>query len=198
MHVKCEAAWCPPADATTAIIGPWARKSRRLRPRVTPSGDHAKGVFPAGLLRNVWARTPQGPRDLLISAAEPPHFGAFRRGTTMVSHRTISTFFVATMLIAMPAAAQDSRAAELAAQQADKATKLRPNTETGTEKALEWFEGHVTDPSNLVREVRGTLPVGRIRRRPGVSTCCRPRAAEYRRSLFGARVQGRGGVDQVS
>ena len=93
------------------------------------------------------------------------------------------------MLIAMPAAAQDSRAAELAAQQADKATKLRPNTESGTEKALEWFEGHITDPEYLVLEVRGTLPVGRIRHRPGVSTRCRPCAAECRRSVFGTRLQ---------
>lgn len=62
------------------------------------------------------------------------------------------------MLIAMPAAAQDSRAAELAAQQADKATKLRPNTETGTEKALEWFEGHITDPSTLYAKFGGLYP----------------------------------------
>ena len=67
----------------------------------------------------------------------------------MVLRLTISTVFVATMVMAMPAAAQDSRAAELAAQQADKATKLRPNTESGAEQALEWFEGHITDPSTL-------------------------------------------------
>ena len=53
----------------------------------------------------------------------------------MISHRMISAVFVVTVLLAIPAAAQDSRAAELAAQQADKATKLRPNTETGAEKA---------------------------------------------------------------
>ena len=57
-------------------------------------------------------------------------------GTPMISHHAISAVFVvATVLLAIPAAAQDSRAAELAAQQADKATKLRPNTETGAEKA---------------------------------------------------------------
>ena len=76
----------------------------------------------------------------------------------MISHRTISAVFVAATLLAMPAAAQDSRAAELAAQQADKATKLRPNTESGTEKALEWFEGHITDPSTLYLRFGGIYP----------------------------------------
>ena len=76
----------------------------------------------------------------------------------MVSHHTISTLFVATMLIAAPGAAQDSRAAELAAQKADKATKLRPNTESGAEKALEWFEGHITDPSTLYLRFGGIHP----------------------------------------
>ena len=55
-------------------------------------------------------------------------------------------------------AAQDSRAAEVAAQQADKATKLRPNAASGTEKALEWFEGHVTDPSTLYVRFGGLYP----------------------------------------
>ena len=76
----------------------------------------------------------------------------------MISHRTISAVFVAVTLLAIPAAGQDSRAAELAAQQADKATKLRPNTETGTEKALEWFEGHITDPSTLYLRFGGIYP----------------------------------------
>jgi hypothetical protein len=76
----------------------------------------------------------------------------------MVSHQTISTFFVAIMLIATPAAAQDSRAAEIAARQADKATKLTPNTESRAEKALEWFEGHVTDPSTFYLRFGGIYP----------------------------------------
>jgi hypothetical protein len=76
----------------------------------------------------------------------------------MISHRTISAVFVVTMLLAIPAEAQDSRAAELAAQQADKATKLRPNTESGAEKALEWFEAHITDPSTLYLRFGNVYP----------------------------------------
>jgi hypothetical protein len=76
----------------------------------------------------------------------------------MVSHRTISTGFVAAMLLAMPAAAQDSRAAEVAAQQADKATKLRPNTESGAENTLKWLQAHVTDPSTFYLRFGGIYP----------------------------------------
>ena len=65
---------------------------------------------------------------------------------------------MAALLSAAPAAGQDSRAAELAAQQAEKATKLRPNTESGVENTLEWLEGHVTDPSTFYLRFGGIYP----------------------------------------
>ena len=46
-------------------------------------------------------------------------------------------------------------------------------------------------PQHLVPEVRGNLPVGRICRRPGLSTRRRPCAAEYGRRVFGTRLQAR-------
>src|SRR5687768_7398990 len=95
----------------------------------------------------------------------------------MISHRTISAVFVAATLLAIPAAGQDSRAAELAAQQADKATKLRPNTESGAEKALEWFEGHINDPNTFYLTFGGLYPSAGLA--PGLA---------YRRAAGHARL----------
>ncbi len=73
---------------------------------------------------------------------------------------TISTVCLAVVLTASAAAAQDSRAAELAAQQADKSKKLAPNTASKAEKALEWFEGHITDPNTFYLTFGGLYPSG--------------------------------------
>jgi len=76
----------------------------------------------------------------------------------MVSKYTIPTMCLAAMLTATPASAQDSRAAELAAQQAQKNTQLAPNIESGAERALEWLEGHITDPNTFYLTFGGIYP----------------------------------------
>ena len=72
----------------------------------------------------------------------------------------VSTVVVAVLLTAIPSSAQDSRAAELAAAQAEKSTQLAPNSATAAEKALEWFEHHFTDPNTLYLTFGGLYPSG--------------------------------------
>ena len=67
---------------------------------------------------------------------------------------------LAAIMTATPAAAQDSRAAEIAAQQAEKSKQLRPNSEKRAEKVLKWFEGHATDPSTVYLTFGGLYPSG--------------------------------------
>jgi hypothetical protein len=72
---------------------------------------------------------------------------------------TLTTVLFAGMLFsAPPAAAQDSRAAELAAQQAEKAKKLRPNTPSGMERALDRFEERFNDPNTVYVTFGGLYP----------------------------------------
>ena len=52
-------------------------------------------------------------------------------------------------LLAAPAFGQQSRADEIAQQQAEKDARLRPNTTTTVERAIDWFEDHFTDPTTL-------------------------------------------------
>lgn len=49
--------------------------------------------------------------------------------------------------VASPASGQQSRADEISQQQAEKSKQLRPNTATGMERAVDWFEDHFTDPN---------------------------------------------------
>ena len=51
------------------------------------------------------------------------------------------------VLLASPASAQQSRAEEIAQQQAEKSRQLRPNTPGGMERVLDWFEDHFNDPN---------------------------------------------------
>jgi hypothetical protein len=60
-------------------------------------------------------------------------------------------------LVAAPALGQ-SRADEIAQQQAEKSTRLAPNTPNGTERALDWFEDHFTDPNTLYLTFGGIYP----------------------------------------
>jgi hypothetical protein len=76
----------------------------------------------------------------------------------MTSTSTFTAIFIAAVLSAAPAAAQDSRAAELAAQQADKATKLKPNTPGFAERALERFEDRLNDPNTFYIAFGGLYP----------------------------------------
>jgi hypothetical protein len=52
-------------------------------------------------------------------------------------------------LVAPPVEAQQSRAEEIAQEQAEKSTQLRPNAAGAGERALDWFEGHFTDPNTF-------------------------------------------------
>ena len=56
------------------------------------------------------------------------------------------------------AMAQDSRAGEIAARQAEKSKQLRPNTPSGAERALAWFEEHFTDPNTVYATFGGIYP----------------------------------------
>ena len=71
---------------------------------------------------------------------------------------TITTTLLAAMLFATPASAQDSRAAELAAQQAEKSTRLIPNTVGSAERLLERFEDRFNDPNTIFVAFGGLYP----------------------------------------
>ena len=70
-------------------------------------------------------------------------------------------------LAASPASGQQSRADEIAQQQAEKSTRLTPNTPNGTERALDWFEDHFTDPNTVYLTFGGIYPSGGFA--PGVA-----------------------------
>lgn len=74
--------------------------------------------------------------------------------------RLTVTLIAALSLLAAPAAAQDSRAAEVARQQADKSQRLTPNTPSGTERFLDWLQGHSTDPNTVYVTFGGLYPSG--------------------------------------
>lgn len=86
------------------------------------------------------------------------------------------------LLVASPAPAQQSRADEIAQQQAEKAKQLRPNTAGGMERALDWFEDHFTDPNTAYLTFGGIYPSGGFA--PGVAV---------RRTLGHARLNVGGG-----
>lgn len=70
------------------------------------------------------------------------------------------TFIVASVLAisASAAEAQQSRAEEIAARQAEKSKRLRPNLPSRGERALEWFEEHFTDPNTVYATFGGIYP----------------------------------------
>jgi hypothetical protein len=76
----------------------------------------------------------------------------------MTTTATITTVLLAVLLTAPRASAQDSRAADIAAQQADKSRQLTPNSTSGAEQALEWFEHHFTDPNTFYLTFGGLYP----------------------------------------
>ena len=71
------------------------------------------------------------------------------------------------VLLASPAPAQQSRADEIAQQQAEKSKQLRPNTASSMERALDWFEDHFTDPNTAYLTFGGIYPSGGFA--PGVA-----------------------------
>ena len=70
-------------------------------------------------------------------------------------------------LLSSPASAQQSRADEIAQQQAEKSKQLRPNTAGGMEQALDWFEDHFTNPNTVYMTFGGIYPSGGFA--PGVA-----------------------------
>jgi hypothetical protein len=61
-------------------------------------------------------------------------------------------------LAATPASAQQTRAEEIAQRQAEKSKRLTPNTASGMERALNWFEAHFTDPNTPYLTFGGIYP----------------------------------------
>lgn len=105
----------------------------------------------------------------------------------MTSTFTIATLSLAGWLMAIPAAAQSTRAAEIAAQQADKSKRLTPNSASGAEKALDWFEGHFNDPNTIYLTFGGVYPSGGFA--PGLAA---RRAFGHARLNVGAAYSVRG------
>jgi hypothetical protein len=83
-------------------------------------------------------------------------------------------------VVTTPTSAQQSRAEEIAQQQAEKSKQLRPNTATGMERALDWFEDHFTDPNTAYLTFGGIYPSGGFA--PGVAV---RRAFGHARLNFG-------------
>lgn len=71
------------------------------------------------------------------------------------------------MLLPAGAAGQQSRAEETAQRQAEKNTRLAPNTPTFGERALTWFESHFTDPDTAYLTFGGIYPAAGFA--PGVA-----------------------------
>jgi hypothetical protein len=76
------------------------------------------------------------------------------------THRAILLLTSLICLIGAPVSGQQSRADEIAQQQAQKSTRLRPNTAGGTERALNWFEAHFADPNTAYLTFGGIYPSG--------------------------------------
>src|SRR5688572_28397256 len=65
------------------------------------------------------------------------------------------------------ASGQQSRADEIAQRQAEKSSRLAPNTATTAERTLDWFEDHFTDPNTMYLTFGGIYPSGGFA--PGVA-----------------------------
>jgi hypothetical protein len=68
---------------------------------------------------------------------------------------------------ASPAAGGQSRAEEIARQQAEKSKNVVPNVSNAGERALDWFEDHFTDPNTAYLTFGGIYPSGGFA--PGVA-----------------------------
>jgi outer membrane protein assembly factor BamA len=84
----------------------------------------------------------------------------------------------AALLVCDPrsALAQDTRAAEIAAQQAEKSKQLTPNVASRAENVLDWFEDYFTSPNVVYATLQSVYPTGGIT--PGIA---------WRRSVGHAR-----------
>ena len=84
-------------------------------------------------------------------------------------------------LVPAVAAGQQSRAEENAQRQAEKNTRLAPNTPTFGERALTWFESHFTDPDTAYLTFGGIYPTAGFA--PGIAA---------RAAIGHARLKGGG------
>jgi hypothetical protein len=107
--------------------------------------------------------------------------------------RFSNAYFLRTLLLAVSfglctstAFAQQSRAEEIAQAQSDKNTRLTPNTPSGTERALDWFEDHFTDPNTAFLTFGGIYPSGGFA--PGIAV---RRAFGHARLNFGGALSVR-------
>lgn len=105
-------------------------------------------------------------------------------------HQPYFRAFVSTALAAgvvgfltAPAFGQQSRADEIAQEQAEKSTRLRANTPNRAEQALDWFEDHFTDPNTLYLTFGSVYPSAGFG--PGVA---------YRRAMGDARLNLGGAI----
>jgi hypothetical protein len=105
----------------------------------------------------------------------------------MTSTSIIATVFVAIAAMALPASAQDSRAAEIAAEQAEKSRRLTPESTSRAEDTLEWLEGHITNPNTVYLTFGGLHPSARFA--PGVAV---RRAVGHARLNAGVAYSSRG------
>jgi hypothetical protein len=75
-----------------------------------------------------------------------------RRTTTTIA------LFACVLLLSGPAFAQDTRAEEIAAQQAARSRQLTPNVPNRAERTLDWLEGYLTDPNKVYVTFGGIYP----------------------------------------
>jgi len=88
---------------------------------------------------------------------------------------------------ATPVLAQETRAEEIARQQAERSRQLRPNVPTGMEKTLDRLEQYLTDPNTIYFTFRAPYPTSGIA--PGLAY---RRAAGKARLNFGGAYSVRG------
>jgi hypothetical protein len=114
--------------------------------------------------------------------------GSRAKGT--IARRSCATTLLLSALFCLctgTSFAQQSRAEEIAQAQAEKSTRLTPNTPSGMERALDWFEDHFTDPNTAYLTFGSVYPTGGFA--PGVAV---RRAFGQARANVGAALSIRG------
>jgi hypothetical protein len=72
--------------------------------------------------------------------------------------KSLCVIFLVFTFAAASVSAQDSRADEIAREQAEKSKQLRPNVPSGAERTLDWVEGYLTDPNTVYLTFGGIYP----------------------------------------
>lgn len=100
--------------------------------------------------------------------------------------KSLCVIFLVLTFAASSVYAQDSRADEIAREQAEKSKQLRPNTPTGVERTLDWLENYFTDPNTAYLTFGGVYPSAGFA--PGLAV---RRAFGHARLNFGAAFSTR-------